>query len=191
MWFVIFYIRISSFPFCLLLIYFRSQSASSPSATVWRCCRWTVASRVKRTFRSRWRAFVGFCPVTRVRPSTMSSRLALCQHSSTLFCCLSKFIDKRSTRNFIQFENKSGKLILSVFSWFLILNKSRFDDACICSEAIQFEAAWAITNIVSGTSEETTVVVESGGLPPLIQLLKSKDPKVAEQATWAIGNIIG
>ncbi|MFH4983336.1 hypothetical protein AB6A40_010045 [Gnathostoma spinigerum] len=56
---------------------------------------------------------------------------------------------------------------------------------------VQLEAAWAITNIVSGSSEDTASAVEAGIIPRLVQMCFLDDFDLAEQACWALANIAG
>ena len=54
---------------------------------------------------------------------------------------------------------------------------------------LQFEAAWALTNIASTTF--TAQVVNAGALPGLVRLLECPTPNVREQAAWCVGNVAG
>jgi hypothetical protein len=57
--------------------------------------------------------------------------------------------------------------------------------------SMQFEAAWSLTNVASGSHAQTMAVVQHDAHVELVRLLSSQASNVAEQSIWAVGNISG
>jgi len=55
----------------------------------------------------------------------------------------------------------------------------------------QFEAAWCLTNIASGSTDHVNNLIEKDVLKHFITLLSSPHVEVIEQVIWGIGNIAG
>lgn len=56
---------------------------------------------------------------------------------------------------------------------------------------LQYEALWCLTNIASGTHANTEYLINLNVIQIFLNLLGSDNPKIKEQACWAIGNIAG
>jgi importin subunit alpha-1 len=56
---------------------------------------------------------------------------------------------------------------------------------------IQFEAAWILTNVASGNSEQTMALIQGGAVKLLVNLLENPIENIKEQSIWALGNIAG
>ena len=56
------------------------------------------------------------------------------------------------------------------------------------SNQLQFEAAWALTNVAS-TNFTSSVANQKNAIQYLINLLRSPSAEVCEQAAWCLGNI--
>ena len=57
--------------------------------------------------------------------------------------------------------------------------------------SLQLEAAWILSNVASGTREQTRFVVDSGCITIFLRLLTSPNAEVRDQVIWALGNIAG
>lgn len=66
----------------------------------------------------------------------------------------------------------------------------KYLDVFVCP-AIQMEAAWALTNMCSGSSEQSMYIIKEGAVGKFVNLLKSPNADVSDQCVWALGNIAG
>ena len=60
------------------------------------------------------------------------------------------------------------------------------------ARALQYEAAWLLSNVVYGDEAQTRSVVEAGGLDALVAVVRrTDDAELAAQALWACANVAG
>ena len=56
---------------------------------------------------------------------------------------------------------------------------------------LQFEAAWALTNVLSGNTAQTNFVISLGAVPILIRLISNENEELQGQVIWALANVAG
>ena len=71
-----------------------------------------------------------------------------------------------------------------------VVQKFGIDPKSYLIEELIYEAMWTITNVASGSEEDTQKVVDLGCLPNIISALKMESFRIKYQAVWALGNII-
>uniref|UniRef100_A0A6Q2Z590 Importin subunit alpha n=1 Tax=Esox lucius TaxID=8010 RepID=A0A6Q2Z590_ESOLU len=115
-------------------------------------------------------------------------RVCLCAHNATSDDAVVQLSAVQAARKLLSSDRNPpiDDLIKSGILPILVKCLERDDNP-----SLQFEAAWALTNIASGTSQQTQAVVKSNAVPLFLRLLHSPHQNVCEQAVWALGNIIG
>ena len=56
---------------------------------------------------------------------------------------------------------------------------------------LRLEATWCLANLVSGTSEQTSTMINKNIIELFMSILDDQYPQIVEQAIWGLGNIIG
>jgi hypothetical protein len=65
------------------------------------------------------------------------------------------------------------------------------DDTTTGLDGLQVQTLWGLTNITSGTHQQTQVVVDAGVLPVVARILERAPNEILEQAAWLVGNVAG
>lgn len=56
---------------------------------------------------------------------------------------------------------------------------------------LQLESTWCLANMASGTSEQTSSLIQKNIIEVFVNMCQSKFSQIAEQAIWGLGNISG
>eukprot|EP01084_Bolivina_argentea_P280666 480018_1 len=69
--------------------------------------------------------------------------------------------------------------------------KNFLADPNITNDDTQYETMWLLTNLFSGSTENTSIIIDAGLVPLIINLLSSKNINIQSQSMWCLGNIAG
>ncbi|XP_037935992.1 importin subunit alpha-like [Teleopsis dalmanni] len=97
-----------------------------------------------------------------------------------------QLIGFQEVRNILDCEQNQANAIMISNSVVPVCVKMLQDNS---QPMLQFEAAWVLANIISGTTEQIMSVIQYNAVPHLINLLKSKVPIHVELAAWTLAVI--
>lgn len=80
--------------------------------------------------------------------------------------------------------------ILPVLNKLLVFENFKTQDNSVI-KTIMVETAWCLTNICTGTHEQTKCVIDAGVSANLVKFLTYDDDDLVDQAVWCLGNIAG
>lgn len=124
--------------------------------------------------------------LTEVQEGMYEIRLALSQQQSPP---VQKILDLNILPRIILLLNVENELYTSNLN----NNQTNQNNTQIKNQIknILIEAAWSLTNICTGTHEQTKQVIDNGACLFLINMLKYDDSDIIDQAVWCLGNIAG